>query len=30
MKWFKHMSDASDDEFVSALEDEFGLEGYEK
>ena len=28
MKWFKHMSDASDDEFIADLEDKFGLEGY--
>lgn len=28
MKWFKHMTDASDDEFISELEDIFGLEGY--
>ena len=28
MKWFKHKSDASDDEFLSGLEANFGLEGY--
>ena len=28
MKWFKHLSDASDDEFLSSIIDEFGLEGY--
>jgi hypothetical protein len=28
MKWFKHHSDASDDEFIAGLEEEFGLEGY--
>lgn len=28
MKWFKHMSNASDDEFIAELEDKFGLEGY--
>ena len=28
MKWFRHMTDASDDEFISKLEAEFGLEGY--
>ncbi len=28
MKWFKHFSDASDDEFVALLEEEFGLAGY--
>ncbi len=28
MKWFKHFSDASNDEFISDLEDEFGLVGY--
>lgn len=28
MKWFKHYSDASEDEFIAELEDEFGLEGY--
>lgn len=28
MKWFKHMSDASDDEFLQRVEDLFGLEGY--
>lgn len=28
MKWFKHYSDASSDEFLSELEDLFGLEGY--
>jgi hypothetical protein len=27
MKWFKHMTDASNDEFLSNLADEFGLEG---
>jgi hypothetical protein len=26
MKWFKHMSDASSDEFLARLEDEMGLE----
>lgn len=28
MKWFKHMADASDNEFLSGLEEELGLEGY--
>jgi hypothetical protein len=28
LKWFKHYSNASDDEFISGLEDEFGLLGY--
>lgn len=28
MKWFKHFSDASDDEFLAGIEEEFGLEGY--
>ena len=28
MKWFRHMSDMSDDEFVVELEQIFGLEGY--
>lgn len=28
MKWFKHVSDASHDEFLEDLIDEFGLEGY--
>lgn len=28
MKWFKHMCDASDNDFLTQLEDEFGLEGY--
>jgi hypothetical protein len=28
MKWFKHYSDASDDEFIAKLESQFGLEGY--
>lgn len=28
MKWFKHMSDASEDEFLSGLEAIFGWEGY--
>lgn len=28
MKWFKHISDASEDEFLVELEDIFGLEGY--
>ena len=28
MKWFKHLTDASDDEFIAALEDQFGLDGY--
>ena len=28
MKWFKHYTDASDDEFIAELEDEFGWEGY--
>ena len=28
MKWFRHMADASDDEFISHLEDEMGLPGY--
>ena len=28
MKWIKHMSDSSNDEFLVELEDIFGLEGY--
>ncbi len=28
MKWFKHMSDSSDDSFIEDLEEIFGLEGY--
>ena len=28
MKWFKHMTNASDDEFIAALEGEFGIAGY--
>ena len=28
MKWFKHFTDASDDEFIAELEERFGLEGY--
>lgn len=28
MKWFKHFSDASHDEFIVELEENFGLEGY--
>lgn len=28
MLWFKHMSDASNNDFLTRLEDEFGLEGY--
>lgn len=28
MLWFKHFSDASDDDFLEELECEFGLEGY--
>lgn len=28
MKWFKHMADASNDEALADLIDEFGLEGY--
>jgi len=28
MKWFRHMSDASDDEFISEVEEIFGLDGY--
>ena len=28
MKWFKHFSDASEDEVLSAVIDEFGVEGY--
>lgn len=28
MKWFRHMSDASDDEFIAGIEDIFGLDGY--
>lgn len=28
MKWFKHMTDASDDELLSFIIDEYGLEGY--
>lgn len=27
MKWFKHFSDASSDEFMVELEELFGLEG---
>ena len=28
MKWFKHMTDASDTEMIAEIEDKFGLEGY--
>jgi len=28
MKWFKHFTDASDDDFLQTIEDIFGLEGY--
>ena len=28
MKWFKHMTNARDDEFISEMIDEFGLESY--
>jgi hypothetical protein len=28
MKWFRHYSDASNDEFIAWIEAEFGLEGY--
>jgi len=28
VRWFKHMTDASDDEFIAAVESRFGLEGY--
>ncbi len=28
MKWFRHVSDASSDEFIAILEAKFGLEGY--
>ena len=28
MKWFKHISDASEDDFIENLEEIFGLEGY--
>jgi hypothetical protein len=28
MKWFKHMSDASNDSFMEELEDKFGWEGF--
>lgn len=28
MKWFKHMTNASDDTFIAGLEETFGLEGY--
>ena len=28
MRWFKHMTDADDNEKLSRLQDEFGLEGY--
>ncbi len=28
MRWFKHFSDASDDDFIESLEEKFGLEGY--
>lgn len=28
MRWFKHMTDASDNEFIERLEADFGLEGY--
>lgn len=28
MKWFKHMSNAKDDDFIEWLEDNYGFEGY--
>jgi hypothetical protein len=28
MRWFKHLADASDDEFILSLEARFGLDGY--
>jgi len=28
VKWFKHFTDASDDEFIAELENRFGLAGY--
>ena len=28
IKWFKHMADASNDDFMEELEEKFGLEGY--
>lgn len=28
MKWFKHYTDASDNDFIEAIEEEFGMEGY--
>jgi hypothetical protein len=28
LKWFKHYTCSSDDEFIAGLEEEFGLEGY--
>lgn len=28
IRWFKHISDASDDDFLQTIEEEFGLEGY--
>jgi hypothetical protein len=28
IRWFKHLTDASDDEFILLLEEKFGLEGY--
>lgn len=28
MRWFKHFSNASDDDFLEELEEQFGLEGY--
>jgi len=28
MKWFKHYTDSSDDEFIAGLEEKFGLIGY--
>lgn len=28
MKWFRHYSDAGEDEVLSALKDQFGMEGY--
>lgn len=28
MRWFKHLTTASEDEFIAALEQKFGLEGY--
>lgn len=28
MKWFRHISNASDNDFIEGLEDEFGLAGY--